>query len=76
MVNRGEGPRDVNAIAAGPDGTVWAAAESGLWRFDAGGWKNVVAGVVLYDVDVASDGTVWLVGTFGAAYLDKSLSAL
>ena len=51
----------VNGLAVAPDGTVWAAANSGVFSFDGAEWTRRFddpAGAV----GVSEDGTVWISG--------------
>jgi PAS domain S-box-containing protein len=64
----------VYGFAEDRDGVVWAAASSGLWRFDHSGWQhvgvdwNAPAGRVT-QVGFDSEGILWaLVGDFGSPY--------
>jgi hypothetical protein len=54
----------VNGLAVAPDGTVWAAGNSGVFSFDGAEWTRRFddpAGTVGVD----GGGTVWIGGTFG-----------
>lgn len=58
------GDANVQALAVGPDGTLWAGGGCGLWRLNGGEWQQAAGceqlkGNVL-DIAVASDGTVWV----------------
>jgi len=46
-------------LAVAPDGTVWVAADSGVFAFDGAQWTTRVEGHGHFAVDVAPDGTVW-----------------
>jgi signal transduction histidine kinase/ligand-binding sensor domain-containing protein len=64
----------VTSIARGPDGTIWASAQSGLARFAAGRWQTVGAdwGYPAGSADwvlVDSDGTVWVATALTLVYL-------
>lgn len=58
-----------NALAVGPDGTVWVAGEGGLFRYDGRAWTVLFPGGRHRDVSVAGDGTVWVIGPSGVARL-------
>jgi signal transduction histidine kinase/ligand-binding sensor domain-containing protein len=54
----------VNSFAQDRDGIVWAAASSGLWRFDHSGWQSIGAGWNVpagpgYDIGFDSAGILW-----------------
>ncbi|MEW5991353.1 MAG: two-component regulator propeller domain-containing protein [Chloroflexota bacterium] len=53
------------ALGIGPDGAVWAATGSGLWKFDGASWTSHLPGVGFESVWVASDGSIWAVGPLG-----------
>lgn len=63
-------------LASAPDGSVLAAADEGLLRFDGRGWTVAVEGSGLSAVDVADDGTVWTIGPSGIGRLPASLATL
>lgn len=68
-----EVPRDGNARlrpfhALGADGSVWMPLEGerrcgGLGRFDGEDWQRFLDGVCVVSLDIAPDGTVWLLGS-------------
>lgn len=66
---------EVNALAVGPDGNLWAGAGCGVQRFDGMTWETVArcgdlpAGNVL-DFGFGSDGMVWVATYFGLARFD------
>jgi len=66
---------EVNVLAIGPDGTLWAGVGCSVQRFDGVAWEvighcqDLPAGNVL-DVDFAPDGTVWVATGFGLAGFD------
>jgi ligand-binding sensor domain-containing protein len=73
----GLAPGAVNALAAAPDGVVWAATSQGLSRFDGQIWMTWTSGYGLPDdfvtaVAVGPDGTVWAGTLRGAARLQVS----
>ncbi len=66
---------EVNALAVGPDGSLWAGAGCGVQRFDGTTWETVArcedlpAGNVL-DIGFELDGAVWVANGFGLARFD------
>jgi ligand-binding sensor domain-containing protein len=67
---------NAQVIAAGPDSEVWAyLVWQGLYRFDGTGWQKVEgAGVEIFDIAFAADGTPWVATTGGMHYPGGSLS--
>ena len=72
VTNYASGTGTVDGFAQDRNGVVWAAATSGLWRFDHSGWQhigmewNVPAGRVS-QAGFDAEGILWaLVGSFGA----------
>jgi len=68
------GDANVQALAVGPDGTLWAGAGCGMWRWSGGDWQQVATcgqlkGNVL-DIAVASDSTVWAATGLTLAHFD------
>ncbi len=68
------GDANVQALAVGPDGTLWAGGGCGLWRLNGRNWQLVAGceqlkGNVL-DIAVASDGTVWAATGLALARFD------
>jgi hypothetical protein len=56
-------------LEAGPDGTVWvhqmmsrAGACRGVRSFDGSTWARYLDGVCVVDLDIAPDGSIWVVG--------------
>jgi hypothetical protein len=64
-----------SSVAAGPDGTIWVATESGLARFDGVTWTTLYPGVRFSAVSVAPDGTVWVSGPFGVTRVAASATS-
>jgi len=64
-----------SSVAAGPDGTIWVATETGLARFDGVTWTTFYRGVVFSAVAVAPDGTVWASGPFGLTRVSASATS-
>jgi hypothetical protein len=64
-----------SSVAAGPDGTIWVATDSGLARFDGVTWTTLYRGVVFSAVSVAPDGTVWVSGPFGVTRIAASATS-
>ncbi len=64
-----------SSVAAGPDGTIWVATDSGLARFDGVTWTTLFRGVVFSAVSVAADGTVWASGPFGVTRIAASAAS-
>ncbi len=66
---------EVNVLAVGPDGMLWAGVGCSVQRFDGIAWEIVgrceelTSGGVL-DIDFAPDGTVWVANGFGLARFD------
>ncbi len=67
----------VNALAAGPNGVVWAAMENqGVARFDGTNWSvwdltnSPLPSLWVFDVAVASDGVAWFATYGGLAKFD------
>jgi ligand-binding sensor domain-containing protein len=66
---------EVNALAVGPDGTLWAGVGCALQRFEGNAWETVAAcddlpiGNVL-DIGFAADGAIWVANGFGLARFD------
>ncbi len=65
---------NVQALAAGPDGTLWAGAGCTLWRLNVADWQQVggceqIKGNIL-DIAVASDGAVWAATGMALARFD------
>jgi ligand-binding sensor domain-containing protein len=58
-----------NALAVGPDGAVWVAGMSGLFRYYGRTWTALYPGIRFSDISVAGDGTVWVIGPSGVARL-------
>ena len=61
---------DPHALAVGPDGTVWAASQTALFRLEDDGslttfdWSDVYGGDARWlELAVTPDGDVWLVGS-------------
>ena len=46
-------------LEVGPDGSVWFAG-NGVVGYDGSEWRNYLRGAFPMDLDVASDGTVWV----------------
>jgi len=68
------GDANVQALTAGPDGTLWAGGGCGLWRLTGREGQQVanceqLKGNVL-DIAVASDGTVWIASGLALARFD------
>lgn len=68
------GDANVQALAIGPDGTLWAGGGCGVWRLDGRDWQQVadckqLKGNIL-DVAVESDGTVWVASGLALARFD------
>jgi ligand-binding sensor domain-containing protein len=68
------GDANVQTLAVGPDGTLWAGDGCALWQFRAGNWRQVgtceqIKGNVL-DIALASDGTVWVATGLALARFD------
>jgi len=64
--------RQVYAVAPGPGGAVWFAAQNGAWRLDDGRWRRFVPGessmgVPFYSAAADSAGNMWF-GSEGAVY--------
>ena len=71
------GNANVQALAVGPDGTLWAGAGCELWRLDGTGWQQMagcdqIKGSVL-DIAMAPDGTVWAATGLALARFDGQL---
>jgi hypothetical protein len=64
-----------SSVAAGPDGTIWVATDSGLARFDGVTWTTLYRGVVFSAVSVAPDGTVLVSGPFGVTRIAASATS-
>jgi hypothetical protein len=64
-----------SSVAAGPDGTIWVATDSGLARFDGVSWTTLFRGVGFSAVSVAPDGTVWVSGPFGVTRIAASATS-
>ena len=64
-----------SSVAAGPDGTIWVATDSGLARFDRVTWTTLYRGVVFSAVSVAPDGTVWVSRPFGVTRVTASATS-
>jgi hypothetical protein len=65
--------REVKAIAAGPDGRVWAGGKAGLFTREGDDWKAVTdyPGHEVKSLAIASDGTVIAVEEHGVYELGK-----
>lgn len=55
---------EVRGLAAGRDGTLWAAAKDGLWKRTGAEWKNVREGD-FWSVAQGADGALFLAGKMG-----------
>jgi hypothetical protein len=66
---------EVNTLAVGPDGTLWAGVGCALQRFEGNAWETVAAcddlptGNIL-DIGFAADGAVWVANGFSLARFD------
>lgn len=62
---------NIFALTIAPDGTVWTASRTGIYRYNHGGWQKIEApwlGKTRTDVSsiaISSDGTVW----FGFSFM-------
>lgn len=66
---------EVNALAVGPDGALWAGVGCSVQRFDGTAWEIIAHCEDLPDgnvlnIDFAPDGTAWVVNYFGLARFD------
>jgi ligand-binding sensor domain-containing protein len=64
----------VTTIAAAPDGSIWAATDAGLARFDGSARTVRFPGTWFSGVSVAPDGSIWVNGPSGIARLEPAVS--
>jgi ligand-binding sensor domain-containing protein len=64
----------IATIAAAPDGSIWAATDAGLARFDGSARTVRFPGTWFSGVSVAPDGSIWVNGPSGIARLEPAVS--
>jgi len=64
----------VNALAQDPEGFLWIATQTGLYRYDGSRVVNMTAvekivGHYIDELQIAPDSTLWVKGSYGVAHL-------
>jgi diguanylate cyclase (GGDEF)-like protein len=64
----------VNALAQDPEGFLWIATQTGLYRYDGSRVTNMravekIVGHYIDELEIAPDSTLWVKGSYGVAHL-------
>lgn len=52
----------IGRVVPAPDGALWLSTSLGAWRRDSAGEWDRIHDAMLFDLDIAEDGTAWLCG--------------